>query len=152
MDEELSKLINSILLEKQSQTEILRKQADIQNNILKELKNWADVGEYYLVQGTATTTLTDNLIDIPATLGMPEIKVSAYMIINDGTVNNIRVGHNVTTGMVTSATDIVGQARSKFYNVRPGEDITIRYNRKVIENIYIITSAGTSAFRLWLFW
>lgn len=120
--------------------------------ILKELRDEADKGEYYLVQGTATTTITDNVIDIPAVLGMPEFKVKAYIIINDGKANNLRVGHNVTTGMITSATDIVGQTRNKFFNVLPGENIKITYNRKVIENIYVIANTGTSAFRLWLLW
>lgn len=121
-------------------------------SILKELQDDADEGEYYLVQGTATTTITDNVIDIPSVLGMPEFKVKSYLIINDGNANNLRVGHNITRGMITSAIDIVGQARSRFFNVQPLENIRITYNRKVIENIYIITNTGTSNFRLWLFW
>lgn len=120
--------------------------------ILKQLEDGADTGEYYLVQGTATTSIADNLIDIPNVLGSPEMKVSSYMIINDGAVNNLRVGHNVTKGMVDTTGVLVGQARNKFYNVLPGENIRLTYNRRVIENIYIITNAATSAYRLWLLW
>lgn len=146
-------IMNRELLEEQiKHTHQLGTQTRLLEAILKQLEDEADEGEYYLVQGTATTTITDNVIDIPFVLGMPEFKVKAYIIKNDGAVNNLRTGHNITTGMITSAIDIVGQARNKFYNVLPGEDIKITYNRKVIENIYVITNSGTSAYRLWLLW
>lgn len=138
---------NNLILEEQ------KKQTRLLQAILKEIEDEDDMGEYYLVQGTATLNIIDNVIDIPAVLGMAEFKVKSYMIINDGVANNLRVGHNVTKGMIdTAAPQVAGTPRIKFFDVHPGEDIKMSFNRRVIENIYIITNAGTSAYRLWLLW
>lgn len=120
-------------------------------DILNELKSKEDKGETYYLSGTATTSIiAANIIDVPAVLGMPERKVKGYIIKNDG-ANNLRVGHNVTRGIIDTGLD-VAMSRSKFYSVFPGEDIKITYNKEVIENVYVFASAGTSVFRLWLLW
>lgn len=114
-------------------------------SILKELKDENDTGEYIFISGTATTNLSQNITDLLGILGFP---VKGYIIKNDG-VNIIEVGHNITTSSIDSNMQ-TGSAR--FYPVFAGEMHKEMFNRKVIRNVYMRTTAGTSAYRLWLLW
>lgn len=114
-------------------------------SILKELKDENDTGEYIFISGTATTNLSQNITDLLGILGFP---VKGYIIKNDG-VNIIEVGHNITTSSIDSNMQ-TGSAR--FYPVFAGEMHKEMFNRKVIRNVYIRTTAGISAYRLWLLW
>ncbi len=113
--------------------------------ILKELKDADDEGEYLFVSGTATTDLSLNITDLLGIIGHP---VKGYIIKNDG-ANIIQVGHNITSSSIDSNVQ-TGSAR--FYPVFVGESHKEMFNRKVIRNVYIRTTAGTSAYRLWLLW
>ncbi|MDO9355634.1 MAG: hypothetical protein Q7T55_18180, partial [Solirubrobacteraceae bacterium] len=115
------------------------------SSILKELQDEADEGEYLFRQGTASTTLADNIIDVIAITGFP---VRGYIIKNDG-ANTIQVGHNITPSSIDSN---IQTAAARFYPIFVGEDHKEMFNRKVINNIYIRTSTGTSPYRLWLLW
>lgn len=113
--------------------------------ILKELKDADDEGEYLFVSGTATTDLSLNITDLLGIIGHP---VKGYIIKNDG-ANIIQVGHNITASSIDSNVQ-TGSAR--FYPVFVGESHKEMFNRKVIRNVYIRTTVGTSAYRLWLLW
>lgn len=113
--------------------------------ILKQLRDADDEGEYLFVSGTATTDLSLNITDLLGIIGHP---VKGYIIKNDG-ANIIQVGHNITASSIDPTVQ-TGSAR--FYPVFVGEQHKEMFNRKVIRNVYIRTTAGTSAYRLWLLW
>lgn len=113
--------------------------------ILKELQDEADEGEYFFAQGTASTDISKNIIDVLAQLGKP---VKGYLIKNDG-ANTIEVGSNITESMIDSD---LQTASARFFPVAAGEPYNQMFNRKVIRNIYIRTDVGSSAYRLWLLW
>lgn len=118
---------------------------ELLSSILKELKNEIDEGEYMFVSGTASTDLSANITDL---LGTLQHAVKGYIIKNDG-ANTIQVGHNITFSSIDSN---VQTASARFYPVLAGEQHKEMFNRKVIRNVYIRTSSGTSAYRLWLLW
>lgn len=113
--------------------------------ILEELWSHDDEGEYFFQQGTATINLSLNIIDVLAQLGHP---VKGYIIKNDGG-NIIEVGHNMTPSVIDSN---LQTASARFFPVFTGESHKEMFNRQVIRNIYIRTTVGTSAYRLWLLW
>lgn len=115
------------------------------SDILKELKDEKDEGEYFFVSGTATTDISQNITDLLGILGFP---VKGYIIKNDG-ANIIQVGHNITSSSIDSSIQ-TGSAR--FYPVFVGESHKEMFNRKVIRNVYIRTAVGVSAYRMWLLW
>lgn len=113
--------------------------------ILKELQDQDDMGEYMFVSGSATTDLSQNITDLLGMMGHP---VKGYVIKNDG-ANTIEAGHNITTSSIDSNVQ-TGSAR--FYPLFAGEQHREMFNRNVIRNVYLRTTAGASAYRLWLLW
>lgn len=118
---------------------------ELDKAILKELRDEADKGEYIIVSGTASTDLSANITDLLAVQGHP---VKGYIIKNDG-ANTLQVGHNITKSSIDSN---IPTASARFYQVFAGEQHKEMFNRKVIRNVYVRTSAGTSAYRMWLLW
>lgn len=114
--------------------------------ILKELQDSDDMGEYMFVSGTATTNLSQNIIDLLGTMGHP---VKGYIIKNDDLVNTIQAGHNITTSSIDSN---VQTSSARFYPLFAGEEHKEMFNRNVIRNVYIRSSAGTAPYRMWLLW
>jgi hypothetical protein len=113
--------------------------------IYSKLSEHDDDGDYLFQQGTATTDLSQNIIDL---LGTPGYPVKGYVINNNGK-NTIELGHNITPSIIDSnLTTVTG----KFYPLFAGETHKEMFNRKVIRNIYIRTDIGTSTYRLWLLW
>lgn len=122
---------------------------EINNNlidILKELKDEADEGEYMFVSGTATTNPSQNITDVIGIMGHP---VKQLIIKNDDVVNTLEVGYNITPSSIDSNVQ-TGSAR--FFPVLPDEMFKVPYNRNVIRNVYIRTAGGTAPYRLWLLW
>lgn len=115
-------------------------------SILKELKESDDEGEYMFVEGTATTDLSLNITDLLAIMGHP---VKGYIIQNDDLVNTIQAGHNITTSSIDSN---VQTSSARFYPLFPGEQHKEMFNRNVIRNVYLRSSAGTAPYRMWLLW
>lgn len=113
--------------------------------ILEELQSHDDEGEYVFRQGTATTDLSQNIIDVLAQLNHP---VKGYVLQNKGKTE-IEAGHNLTPSMIDSN---LQTATARFYPVSAGETHREMFNRNVIRNIYIRTTAGSSNYRLWLLW
>lgn len=116
---------------------------DRNNKILKELTDERDEGEYLRREETASTTLTT--YDIIGILGFP---VKGYEIHNDGN-NTILFAHNLTLSLIDPNVDT---SNTRFSSLLSGDNIRFIYNRKIVRNIYLVTSLGTSAFRLWLIW
>lgn len=116
---------------------------DTNNKILKELTDERDQGEYLRREGTASTTLTT--FDILGILGFP---VKGYEIHNDGD-NNILFAHNLTPSLIDPNIDT---SNVRFSTLLVSDNIRFVYNRKIVRNIYLITTTGTSDFRLWLIW
>ncbi len=73
--------------------------------------------------------------------------VKGYTFKNDG-INNIYILHNTTSDVLSSDINIT----ERFSEVLPNEELKIQYNRKKIRNISVVTTTGTSDYRLWLYW
>lgn len=143
--DDISRTLGKLL---KTQIELSKKESknqELLSSILKELQDEADEGEYMFVSGTATTDTSANITDLLAIMGHP---VKGYIIKNDG-ANTIQVGHNITPSSVDSN---VQTAAARFYPIFVRESHKEMFNRKVINNIYIRTASGTSAYRLWLLW
>lgn len=122
---------------------------EINNNlldILKELHDDDDEGEYMFVTGTATTAPSQNITDLLGIMGHP---VKGYIIKNDDKVNTLEVGHNIVPSVIDSNVQ-TGSAR--FYPIFAGEQHKEMYNRQVVRNVFIRTAGGTASYRLWLLW
>lgn len=117
---------------------------DLVRGVLSELHADADEGEYIYRENTANPTNYD-LYDL---LGIISHPVKGFVIKNDG-ASTIRFGHNITPLSVDSSI-LVSSAR--FGSLLAGERIRFAYNRKKINNIYIISAAGNPAYRLWMIW
>jgi hypothetical protein len=113
--------------------------------IFNKLSEHDDDGDYLFQQGTATTDLSQNIIDLLGLLGYP---IKGYVLKNDGT-NTIEIGHNITPSIIDSNIQTVA---GKFYPLFAHEEHKEMFNRKVIRNIYMRTDTGSSAYRLWLLW
>jgi hypothetical protein len=152
---QLGKLLNSQseqiqMLKQQTdalkqQTVVMSSQQNTLSAILKELSDYNDGGDYLIQQGTATTDLSQNIIDLLGLLGYP---IKGYVIKNDG-ANTIEIGHNITPSVIDSNLQTV---TGKFYPLFAHEEHKEMFNRKVIRNIYMRTDTGSSAYRLWLLW
>ena len=115
-------------------------------SILKELTDDEDEGEYMFVQGTANTDPAQNITDLLGVMGHP---VKGYIIKNDDLINTLEVGHNITPSSIDST---VQTASARFYPLFKGEEHKEMFNRRVINNVYLRTAAGTAPYRLWLLW
>jgi hypothetical protein len=127
------------------QIQVLKQQTKLLSSILTDLEDENDDGEYLFVSGTATTDISANITDL---LGILKHKVKGYVITNSGK-NTIEIGHNITPGIIDTN---IPTAVSRFYPLFAGETHKEMFNRRVIQNIYIRTDIGTSAFRMWLLW
>lgn len=116
-------------------------------NILKELKDEADEGEFIILRGTATTTAF-NVIETSVEPGHP---VKGYEVSNSGP-NTIYVGHNISQqGVLPDLVDVTSSV-SRFQQILSKENIKFVYNRNKINNLAILASGGNSTFRVWLTW
>lgn len=102
--------------------------------VLKELSDEADVGEKEFYSGTATTTIA--VIDL--TKVAPYHPVKSFTLANDS-ADDIYFTHNNTNN-------------SNMNIVRQNETIPITYNRRVINKIFLKTLAGSSNYRVTLYW
>ncbi len=141
---ELSK--QSIIIQQKNQ-EILLETQKLQQKILRELRDDADLGEVLRASGTVTTTE----FTIINTIKDPGHPVKAFELTNDGD-NTIYVGHNVVqTGEGADIIDIHSDI-SRFDEILSGEEVIYRYNRHKIRNIYLLSDVGNSTFRVKLIW
>lgn len=113
-------------------------------DILAELRADADECEYVRQNGSANPATFD-IIDVVGLLGHA---VKGYTIKNDGAAN-LFTGHNLTPGSIDPNLDVNGV---RFSSIFAGENRDFKFNRKKIRNIYIKSSAGNVAYRLWLLW
>jgi len=108
--------------------------------IKTELHDRRDEGEYRYYEATATTTVTN--YDLIRDFGFP---VKGLMISNDGNVD-IQVGY-------MSYKHLLDVPDEKLITIRttdgPYRD---RNNTKTIRRILVQTAAGTSDYRLWVYW
>jgi hypothetical protein len=108
--------------------------------IIQLLETLMDKGEYRYFEGTASTTPFD--IDFIKDFDFP---IKGYFFDNDGQ-NTIEIGH-------MSALNLLDVAEERFAKVLVGDDtLKIKNNIKCIRRIIIKTAAGTSAYRLRVFW
>ena len=111
----------------------LSKLIGLQGKIYAEHLNEADSGEYLEFEKTAST-----IEETYYTKEYISHYIRSYSIENTG-ASDIVFGHN--------------SFKSKRYNtVSPGEEREFAYNRKVIRDIYVKTSSGTSTYVLTLMW
>ena len=108
--------------------------------IKTELHDRRDEGEYRYYEATATTTVTN--YDLIRDFGFP---IRGLMISNDGNVD-IQVGY-------MSYKHLLDVPDEKLITIRttdgPYRD---RNNTKTIRRILVQTAAGTSDYRLWVYW
>jgi len=122
-----------IILLLQDISKKLSKLLGLQGQIYAEHLNEADAGEYLEFEKTAS--ITEETYYTKEYIGH---YIRSYSIENSG-ATDIVFGHN--------------SFKSKRYNtVSPGEEREFAYNRKVIRDIYIKTSSGTSTYVLTLMW
>jgi len=113
-------------------------------DILGELRGDADEGDYIYRAGTSNP-LTYDIYDLLAIINHP---VKGFIIKNDG-VDTIRFAHNATAISIDTAITV---SPLRFGSLLAGERLKIVYNRKKINNIYIISDAGNPAYRMWMLW
>lgn len=114
------------------------------SDILGELRGDADDGDYIYRAGTANP-LTYDIYDLLAIIEHP---VKGFLIKNDG-VNTILFAHNAMTLSIDTA---ITPSPLRFGSLLAGERLKMVYNRKKINNFYIISAAGNPAYRLWMLW
>ncbi len=102
--------------------------------VLAEFKNQRDEGKKWIINGTASTSLT--ILDLIKT--EPHHAVKSYLINNDGT-NIIYISHN----------DIND---NQLWPVEKNESYIVQYKTNIIDRIYIKTLTGNSVYRLQYTW
>jgi len=124
----------------QEQKASMKPFVDIMQKVLKELQDRRDEGEYRYYEATATTTVTN--YDFIRDFGFP---VKGFMISNDGNVD-IQAGYMSYTHLL----DVPDEKLITIYATDgPYRD---RNNTKTIRRILVQTAAGTSDYRLWVYW
>lgn len=116
-------------------------------DILKELKDEADDGEFMTLIDTVTTT-DFQFINTTEAPGHP---VKGYAISNEGP-NTIYVAHNVSKANIVPDLIDVTTTTSRFQQVLSTEEIRFIFNRRKVRNIAILARDGNSTFRAWLTW
>lgn len=117
--------------------------ASIQNELIEE----ADVGEYLKIGGTVTTS-EFVILDTDTAPGHP---AKSYVVINDGP-NTIYVGHNMALSSIGPEIIDVTNPVARFNRVLNGESLRFEFNRRKVNNIYILSTVGDSTYRGWLVW
>lgn len=123
--------------------EINTEMANTDSKMLKEMLDEKDEGEYMRRTDTATTSFT--IIDVVGTLSFP---VKGWEIHNDGS-EVILFAYNLMPVAMNMDIDI---NNTRFSRLLAGDNISFRFNRRTIRNIYLRTESGTSDYRLWLVW
>jgi hypothetical protein len=115
------------------------------NDLISEVADRRDQGEYRIYKDTANTTDFD--LDLIKDYGFP---VKGYILSNDGD-NTIEIGH-------MSEDYLLDVSPERFYPVYPDDaPWEVMYDLKQrqgegIRRIILRTTTGTSKYRLWLFW
>ncbi len=141
---DLSKKLTEVEISNQK---ILNSILEKDSAILEEQKAEADEGKYRRLSGTVTTsqfTIIDTITD-------PGHSIKGYKITNDGP-NSILFAHNVTISSISP--DIVDTISndSRFELLLLNETSEVSYNRRKIDNVYLLASGGNSDFRAKLVW
>lgn len=116
----------------------------IAGRILKQYLDRRDEGGLFFNAGTAT--VTEAIFDVFRDFGF---LVKGYKVINDG-AQVLQIAH-----IVAPETDIsFARAAGRYQNILATDTIPhqVHYNVKCIRKIAIRTTAGSSAYRLWVFW
>ena len=124
----------------QEQKASMKPFVDLMQKVLKELQDRRDEGEYRYYEATASTTVTN--YDFIRDFGFP---IKGLMISNDGNAD-IQIGY-------MSYKHLLDVPDEKLITIRttdgPYRD---RNNTKTIRRILVQTAAGTSDYRLWVYW
>lgn len=117
--------------------------ASIETQLLEE----ADAGEYLRISGTVTIS-EFVILDTDTAPGHP---TKGYVVINDGP-NTIYVGHNMALSSVGPEIIDVTNPVARFNRILDGESLRFEFNRRKVNNIYILSTVGDSTYRGWLVW
>lgn len=117
------------------------------NLILKELREEADEGARLLFSGTVLTTQF-TVLDADTDPGHP---VKGYRVHNDGP-NGLYVAHNAALSSVGPDIIDVTSTNTIFELLQVNEVVEDSYNRRQINNIYLLASGGNTNFRARLVW
>lgn len=126
-----------------------KKRYDVETKILKELEDRRDHGKELPQSGTVSST-DFTFIDIGQLRQGQRAK--SFELVNDDLVNDLYFGWNTTqAGLQPDLNDPLTPL-SKFRILQPGENIKVRNNVDVIENVALLGRGGNATFRLWLTW
>lgn len=117
------------------------------NLILKELREEADEGARLLFSGTVLTTQF-TVLDVDVA---PGHAVKGYRVHNDGP-NGLYVAHNAALSSVGPDIIDVTSTDTIFELLQVNEVTEDSYNRRQINNIYLLASGGNTNFRARLVW
>lgn len=126
-----------------------RKRLAVEDAILKELQDRRDQGKELPQSGIVLST-DFTFLDLGQL--RQGLKAKSFELANDDLVNDLYFGWNTSEAGLQPDLNDPTTPLSKFRILGAGENIKIKNNVDVIENVALLGRGGNVTFRLWLTW